>query len=61
MDINRGQSGCASFSPGGAAAPSCSAPQLGRGDGHEHEEVHSASVLLGLSPQEVSVKELEPK
>lgn len=45
----------------GTAAPPWSAPELGRGNGNEHEEVHGAAVLLRLSPQEVSVEELEPK
>lgn len=59
VDIHRGYRDALAFS--GAAAPPCSAPGLGRGNGHEHEEVHGAAVLLRVSPQEVSVEELEPK
>jgi len=59
VDIRRGYRDALAFSS--AAAPPCSAPELGRGNGHEHEEVHGAAVLFRVSPQEVSVEELEPE
>lgn len=59
VDIHRSSRDALAFSS--AAAPPCSAPELGRGNGHEHEEVHGAAVLFCVSPQEVSVEELKPK